>query len=95
VQLLSPLKAGTNGGFTNGGTRILKKEFRPLSALSFCVSRYSNPGVRTAVVNRTAVSELFYVYTEGWVPMRLPPPLPNATPASPQSSRSWANPVSN
>ena len=33
------------------------------------------------VVNRTALSGLFTVSTEGWVPMRLPPPPPNATPA--------------
>jgi uncharacterized protein (TIGR03435 family) len=32
------------------------------------------------VVNRTALSGLFAVNTEGWVPMRLPPPPPNATP---------------
>jgi uncharacterized protein (TIGR03435 family) len=30
------------------------------------------------VVNRTAVSGLFTVNTEGWAPMRLPPPPPNA-----------------
>src|SRR5438034_3679457 len=33
------------------------------------------------VVNRTALSGLLPVNTEGWVPMRLPPPPPNATPA--------------
>jgi len=32
------------------------------------------------VVNRTALSGLFTVDTEGWFPMRLPPPPPNATP---------------
>ncbi len=32
------------------------------------------------VVNRTALSGLFTVNTEGWPPMRLPPPPPNATP---------------
>jgi uncharacterized protein (TIGR03435 family) len=32
------------------------------------------------VVNRTALSGLFTVNTEGWLPMRLPPPPPNATP---------------
>ncbi len=31
------------------------------------------------VVNRSALSGLFTVNTEGWVPMRLPPPPPNAT----------------
>jgi uncharacterized protein (TIGR03435 family) len=33
------------------------------------------------VVNRTALRGLFTVNTEGWVPMRLPPPPPNAAPA--------------
>jgi uncharacterized protein (TIGR03435 family) len=32
------------------------------------------------VVNRTAMSGLFTVNTEGWVPMQLPPPPPNSTP---------------
>ncbi|HET9402891.1 MAG TPA: DUF3738 domain-containing protein, partial [Candidatus Acidoferrales bacterium] len=32
------------------------------------------------VVNRTALSGLFTVNSEGWLPMRLPPPPPNATP---------------
>jgi uncharacterized protein (TIGR03435 family) len=31
------------------------------------------------VVNRTALSGLFAVNTEGWLPMRLPPPPPNTT----------------
>ena len=33
------------------------------------------------VVNRTAVSGLFAVETEGWTPMRLPPPPPGNSPA--------------
>ncbi len=33
------------------------------------------------VVNRTALLGLFTVKTEGWTPMRLPPPPPNATAA--------------
>ncbi len=33
------------------------------------------------IVNRTALSGLFTANTEGWRPMRLPPPPPNATPA--------------
>jgi uncharacterized protein (TIGR03435 family) len=32
------------------------------------------------VVNRTALNGLFTVNTEGWVPMRLPPPPPNSVP---------------
>jgi uncharacterized protein (TIGR03435 family) len=34
------------------------------------------------VVNRTALSGLFTVNTEGWFPMRLPPPPPGTTPAA-------------
>jgi len=33
------------------------------------------------VVNRTGLSGLFTVNTQGWVPLRLPPPPPNAAPA--------------
>ena len=33
------------------------------------------------VLNRTALSGLFTVNTEGWVPMRLPPPPPNVAPS--------------
>ena len=34
------------------------------------------------VVNRTALIGLFAVETEGWIPMRLPPPPPGNTPAA-------------
>ena len=34
------------------------------------------------VVNRTALGGLFTVNTEGWAPMRLPPPPPDAAPAA-------------
>ena len=34
------------------------------------------------VVNRTALNGLFTVNTEGWAPMRLPPPPANVTPAA-------------
>jgi len=34
------------------------------------------------VVNRTGLNGLFAVNTEGWVPMRLPPPPPNAAPVA-------------
>jgi uncharacterized protein (TIGR03435 family) len=34
------------------------------------------------VVNRTALNGLFAVQTEGWIPMRLPPPPPGAPAAS-------------
>ena len=39
------------------------------------------------VVNRTALSGLFTVNTEGWIPMTLPPPPPNATPAENRFAR--------
>jgi uncharacterized protein (TIGR03435 family) len=35
-----------------------------------------------AVVNRTALNGLFTVNTDGWLPMRLPPPPPDATPST-------------
>lgn len=45
------------------------------------VARYIGNWTDLPVVNRTAISGLFAVNTEGWTPMRLPPPPPNATPA--------------
>jgi len=45
------------------------------------VARYIGNWTDLPVVNRTALSGLFTVNTEGWVPMRLPPPPPNFTPA--------------
>jgi uncharacterized protein (TIGR03435 family) len=45
------------------------------------VARYIENWTDLPVVNRTAVSGLFAVNTEGWTAMRLPPPPPNATPA--------------
>ena len=43
------------------------------------LARYLGNWTDLPVVNRTALSGLFTVNTEGWVPMRLPPPPPNAT----------------
>jgi uncharacterized protein (TIGR03435 family) len=43
--------------------------------------RYIGNWTDLPVVNRTKLSGLFATNTEGWVPMRLPPPPPNATPA--------------
>jgi uncharacterized protein (TIGR03435 family) len=34
------------------------------------------------VVNRTAVSGLFAVETQGWIPLRLPPPPPGNPPST-------------
>jgi uncharacterized protein (TIGR03435 family) len=46
------------------------------------------------VVNRTAVSGLFAVSTEGWTAMRLPPPPPNAAPSvQPSGGRDMSAPV--
>jgi uncharacterized protein (TIGR03435 family) len=44
------------------------------------VANYISNWTDLPVVNRTALSGLFNVSTEGWVPMRLPPPPPNSTP---------------
>jgi uncharacterized protein (TIGR03435 family) len=44
------------------------------------VANYISNWTDLPVVNRTALSGLFTVNTEGWVPMRLPPPPPNSTP---------------
>jgi len=44
------------------------------------VANYISNWADLPVVNRTALSGLFTVNTEGWVPMRLPPPPPNSTP---------------
>jgi uncharacterized protein (TIGR03435 family) len=43
------------------------------------VARYISNWTDLPVVNRTALSGLFTVNTEGWVPMRLAPPPPNST----------------
>jgi uncharacterized protein (TIGR03435 family) len=44
------------------------------------VARYISNWTDLPVVNHTAIGGLFAVNTEGWVPMRLPPPPPNFTP---------------
>src|SRR4030095_12244801 len=41
------------------------------------LAQYMENWTDLPVVNRTALSGLFTVNTEGWVPMRLPPPPPN------------------
>jgi uncharacterized protein (TIGR03435 family) len=55
----------------------------PLNARSINMddfAQYIENWADLPVVNRTALSGLFTVNTEGWVPMRLPPPPPNSTP---------------
>ena len=44
------------------------------------VANYISNWTDLPVVNRTILSGLFTVNTDGWVPMRLPPPPPNSTP---------------
>jgi uncharacterized protein (TIGR03435 family) len=46
------------------------------------VARYISNWTDLPVVNRTALSGLFTLNTEGWLPMRLPPPPPSAIPAA-------------
>ena len=46
------------------------------------IARYIENWTDLPVVNRTALVGLFTVNTEGWVPMRLPPPPPGVTPAA-------------
>jgi uncharacterized protein (TIGR03435 family) len=46
------------------------------------LSQYIENWTDLPVVNHTALSGLFTVNTEGWIPMRLPPPPPNARPAA-------------
>ena len=57
--------------------------FHPLNAQAIDMddlAGYISNWTDFPVVNRTALSGLFTVHTEGWVPMRLPPPPPNSTP---------------
>jgi uncharacterized protein (TIGR03435 family) len=44
------------------------------------VAHYIENWTDLPVVNRTALLGLFTVHTEGWMPMRLPPPPPGTTP---------------
>jgi uncharacterized protein (TIGR03435 family) len=44
--------------------------------------RYIENWTDLPVVNRTALSGLFTVNSEGWIPMRLPPPPPGAEPTA-------------
>lgn len=46
------------------------------------VARYISNWTDLPVVNHTGLSGIFTVHTEGWVPMRLPPPPPNSAPGS-------------
>jgi uncharacterized protein (TIGR03435 family) len=46
------------------------------------LARYIENWTDLPVVNRTAVNGLFAVATEGWTPMRLPPPPPGNPPAA-------------
>ncbi len=44
------------------------------------LAHYIGNWTDSPVVNRTGIRGLFTVNTEGWLPMRLPPPPPNAAP---------------
>lgn len=44
------------------------------------LARYISNWTDLPVVNRTSLVGLFTMSTQGWLPMRLPPPPPNATP---------------
>jgi uncharacterized protein (TIGR03435 family) len=46
------------------------------------IAHYIENWTALPVVNRTALGGLFTVNTEGWAPMRLPPPPPGAMPAA-------------
>jgi uncharacterized protein (TIGR03435 family) len=46
------------------------------------LARYIENWADSPVVNRTALGGLFAVETEGWAPMRLPPPPPGNAPAA-------------
>jgi len=55
----------------------------PLNASAVSIddlAQYIENWTDLPVANRTALSGLFTVNTEGWVPMRLPPPPPNSAP---------------
>jgi uncharacterized protein (TIGR03435 family) len=46
------------------------------------IARYIENWADLPVINRTSVDGLFRVQTEGWAPMRLPPPPPGNAPAA-------------
>jgi uncharacterized protein (TIGR03435 family) len=46
------------------------------------IAHYIENWTDLPVVNRTSIGGLFTVNTEGWAPMRLPPPPPGAAPAA-------------
>jgi len=66
--------------------RRLLADRHPLNARAINMddlARYLENWADLPVVNRTALSDLFAVETEGWRPMRLPPPPPSGnTPAA-------------
>jgi uncharacterized protein (TIGR03435 family) len=62
--------------FVNGLGHPLNAKAINMDDLASYISNWTD----LPVVNRTALSGLFTVNTEGWIPMRLPPPPPNSTP---------------
>ena len=61
--------------FVNGFGHPLDAKAVSMDDLAYDIENWTD----LPVVNRTQLSGLFTVYTGGWLPMRLPPPPPNAT----------------
>jgi uncharacterized protein (TIGR03435 family) len=70
-------------GTSDGCHTFLMGRGHPLNARAVDmddVARYIENWTDLPVVNRTGVSGLFAVETEGWMPMQLPPPPPGGNP---------------
>jgi uncharacterized protein (TIGR03435 family) len=64
--------------FANGFGHPLNAKAINMNDLASYISNWTD----LPVLNRTALSGLFTLSTEGWIPMRLPPPPPNTTQAT-------------
>jgi uncharacterized protein (TIGR03435 family) len=64
--------------FASGLGHPLNAEAIDMNDLASYISNWTD----LPVLNRTALNGLFTLNTEGWIPMRLPPPPPNTTQAS-------------
>jgi uncharacterized protein (TIGR03435 family) len=72
--------------FANGLGHPLNAQAIDMDDLAHYISNWTD----LPVLNRTALNGLFTLNTEGWIPMRLPPPPPNTAQAA-----NWADSVSN